>query len=283
MKLLREYAREIMTSQVDPGNVDLYICAKKISVELATTNETRNRGLMHRHSLGTDDGMLFVFPDNDYRSFWMENTYIPLSIAYLTEVGRIINIERMHPFNRASVKSKAPAKYALETNAGWFKKNGIRVGDCVEGLPNFAETVIREQASLRQMVHEQHHPEAKGDCYEAAGQYMMKECTFGKDDCGLVLVHGEVGGQGHLEGIRYGHAWVEDGDTVIDKSNGRDIRMPKAFYYMIGRISRETFDDDGYNPAGGQNVHRYPWSEARGKIMEYEHWGPWDLETSSGY
>ena len=86
MKLLKEYAREIMTSQVDPGHVDLYICGKTINVELATTNETRNRGLMHRHSLGTDDGMLFVFPDNDYRSFWMENTYIPLSIAYLTEV-----------------------------------------------------------------------------------------------------------------------------------------------------------------------------------------------------
>ena len=277
MKLLREYAREIMTSQVDPGNADLYIGGRKISVELATTNETRNRGLMHRNSLAADSGMLFVFPNSDYRSFWMENTYIPLSIAYLTEAGRIINIERMHPFNRTSVRSREPAKYALEANAGWFKKNGIQAGDCVEGLPDFAETGIREQASSRQGV-----PEARGDCYEAAGRYMMKECTFGNNDCGLVLVHGEVGGQGSLEGIRYGHAWVEDGDTVIDKSNGRDIRMPKAFYYAIGRISRETFDG-GYNPAGGQNVHRYPWSEAKQKILEYETWGPWDLETSSGY
>ena len=272
MKLLKEYAREIMTSQVDPGHVDLYICGKTINVELATTNETRNRGLMHRHSLGTDDGMLFVFPDSDYRSFWMENTYIPLSIAYLTESGRIINIERMHPHNRASVKSQAPAKYALETNTGWFRKNGIRVGDIVEGLPNFAETVIREQASLRQMVQDQEELEAQGNCYEAAGQYMMMECQLGGSSCGdMLLVHGEVMGQGHLEGIPFGHAWVEVNGTVIDKSNGRNLELPAQFYYAIGRI----------NEIG--NVIKYPWSEARGKIMEYEHWGPWDLETSSGY
>jgi len=271
MKLLREYAREIMTSQVDPGNVDLYICAKKISVELATTNETRNRGLMYRHSLGADDGMLFVFPDNDYRSFWMENTYIPLSIAYLTEAGTIINIERMYPHNRTSVKSRAPAKYALETNADWFKKNGIQVGDCVEGLPNFTETVIREQASLRQMVQEQEALEANGDCYEAAGQYMMQECTFGKDNCGLVLVHGEVMGQGPIEGITFGHAWVEIDGMVIDKSNGRDLKLPAALYYHAGKINEIN------------NVIRYPWSEARVKIIDNGTWGPWDLETSSGY
>jgi uncharacterized membrane protein (UPF0127 family) len=266
MKLLREYAREIMTSQVDPGNVDLHICGRKISVELATTNETRNRGLMHRHSLDADSGMLFVFPNIDYRSFWMENTYIPLSIAYLTEAGQIINIERMHPFNRASVKSRAPAKYALETNSGWFKKNGISAGDCVEGLPSFAETVIREQASSRQEV-----PEAQGDCYEAAGRYVMQECMFGNDDCELILAHGEVMGQGPIEGIPFGHAWVEQGNSVIDKSNGRDINVPTVLYYAIGRINELD------------NVIRYPWSEAKQKILEHETWGPWDLETSSGY
>jgi uncharacterized membrane protein (UPF0127 family) len=271
MNLLREYAREIMTSQHDPGNVDLYICGEKINVELATTNETRNRGLMHREALGIDSGMLFVFPDSDYRSFWMENTYIPLSIAYLTESGRIINIENMHPFNRAGVRSSAPAKYALEVNAGWFKKNGIRKDDCVEGLPNFAETVIREQASLRQMVQKQEVPEARGDCYESAGQYMMGQCSLGNDDCDLVLVHGEVMGQGPVEGIPFGHAWVEKGGVVIDKSNGRDLQIPASFYYSIGKI--DYLD----------NVIKYPWSEARSKIMEYQHWGPWDLETSSGY
>ena len=121
-----------------------------------------------------------------------------------------------------------------------------------------------------------------GDCYEAAAKYMMDECNFGADDCDLALVHGEVSGQGPLEGVRYGHAWVEDGDTVIDKSNGKDLRMPKAIYYALGQINRETFGADGYDPVGGQNVHRYTWPEMRKKLLDYEHWGPWDLETSSG-
>ena len=120
-----------------------------------------------------------------------------------------------------------------------------------------------------------------GDCYEAAGRYMMKECSFGNDDCVLTLVHGEVSGQGPLEGIRYGHAWVEKGDSVIDKSNGRDINMPKFFYYAVGQIRREVFDDEGYHP-GKENVYRYSWEEARKNILLYEHWGPWDLETESG-
>jgi len=108
----------------------------------------------------------------------------------------------------------------------------------------------------------------------------MDNCMIG--GCDLVLVHGEVSGQGSLEGVRYGHAWVEDGDTVIDQSNGRDLRVPKVFYYTLGQISSETFDDEGYSPMGGQNVHKYTWEEAREKIIESEHWGPWDLETSTG-
>jgi uncharacterized membrane protein (UPF0127 family) len=148
MRLLGEYTREIMTSQVNPGYLDLSIRGRRINAEVATTTETRNRGLMHRDSLDENGGMLFVFPDTDYRSFWMESTYIPLSIAYLTEAGTIINIERMHPHNRTSVRSSAPAKYALEVNAGWFKKNRIRPGDTVDGLPNFTEATIREAIVL---------------------------------------------------------------------------------------------------------------------------------------
>jgi len=131
------------------------------------------------------------------------------------------------------------------------------------------ESVLKEGAQL-------------GDCYEAAAKYMMDECNFGADDCDIVLVHGEVGGQGPLEGVRYGHAWVEDGDTVIDKSNGKDLRMPKVVYYALGQINRETFGGGGYDPVGGQNVHRYTWPEVRKKLLDYKHWGPWDLETSSG-
>ena len=112
---------------------------------------------------------------------------------------------------------------------------------------------------------------AGGDCYEAAGQYMMAQCQFGDgEDCNLTLVHGEVMGQGALEGITFGHAWLLKGDLAIDKSNGRNIELPKQLYYALGGI-----DSIG-------NVHEYDWDAARDNILTYQHWGPWDLETESG-
>ena len=112
---------------------------------------------------------------------------------------------------------------------------------------------------------------AGGDCYEAAGKFMMMECQLGGSDCdGLTLIHGEVMGQGQIAGITFGHAWVEKDGMVIDKSNGRDISMPAQLYYAIGQIDKID------------NVIEYPWEEARTKILDYGHWGPWDLETESG-
>lgn len=110
--------------------------------------------------------------------------------------------------------------------------------------------------------------EPTGDCYEAAAKYIMdKVLAFWVENPQhqLRLVHGEVRGQGPLEGQRLGHAWVEDGDTVIDVSNGRDLRMPKELYYAIGNI-----DDIG-------NTHVYTPEEARRKILQSKTWGPWDL------
>ena len=112
-------------------------------------------------------------------------------------------------------------------------------------------------------------PTAKGDCYEAAGRFMMDECLM-DPSCTLVLVHGEVAGQGPLSGLTYGHAWVLDGETVIDKSNGRNLQIPKILYYALGGI-----DHIG-------NVHTYTWEQARKKIAQSKHWGPWDLKTRSG-
>ena len=82
----------------------------------------------------------------------------------------------------------------------------------------------------------------------------------------LILVHGEVTGQRKIAGIKFGHAWIEDGDTVIDMSQGRDIRMPKALYYALGNI----------NPS---NTFRYTPEEMNKKLLEFKHWGPWDLQT----
>ena len=114
---------------------------------------------------------------------------------------------------------------------------------------------------------------ANGDCYEAAGRFMMDNCSFGPPDChGFTLVHGEVMGQGPLEGITYGHAWVLDPSmNVIDKSNGRNLVLPKQLYYSVGQI-----DSIG-------NVYEYTWDETRKLILRKEHWGPWDLQTKSGY
>ena len=126
-----------------------------------------------------------------------------------------------------------------------------------------------------------------GDCYEAAGKYMMDQCM--NNDCNLILVHGEVGGQGALSGTRYGHAWVEQGGTIIDKSNGRNLQMPKAIYYAIGAIASPDMSKwgtpgslDDPDLFSGGNLHKYTWEEAREKIIESGHWGPWDLVTSSG-
>jgi len=110
-----------------------------------------------------------------------------------------------------------------------------------------------------------------GDCYEAAGKYIMDKCMITREDtCSFTLVHGEVMGQGPLEGVTYGHAWILDGGTVIDVSNGRNLQMPQVLYYAVGQV-----DNIG-------NLHEYTWDQARKKIVDYEHWGPWDLETSSG-
>ena len=85
--------------------------------------------------VGADAGMLFVYPDPQPRSFWMENTTIPLSIAYLDAQGVILNIEDMRPLTRDGVRSSGPALYALEMNRGWFESNQIKPGQTVAGLP----------------------------------------------------------------------------------------------------------------------------------------------------
>lgn len=102
------------------------------SLELADTPEERRRGLMYREDLGPDEGMLFVFPDSRMRSFWMRNTPLPLSIAYIDDSGVILEIHEMEPFSEAPVPSSHPVRYALEVNAGRFTEVGVRPGDRIQ-------------------------------------------------------------------------------------------------------------------------------------------------------
>ncbi len=111
--------------------IPLYIHHKEIWVEVAKTPEERNRGLMGRKYLGKDEGMLFIFEAEDYHSFWMKNTLIPLSIAFLDGDGRIVWMTDMKPLTLDSHVPPKPTLYALEMNKGWFSKNGINAGDVV--------------------------------------------------------------------------------------------------------------------------------------------------------
>lgn len=114
-----------------------------VTVELAVDTETRARGLMHRASMGVDDGMLFVYPETSPRSFWMKDTKIPLSIAFIDPSGEIVKIAEMQPLSTTTTKSVYPAKYALEMNKGWFEQHGIKKGDRVTAIPSDTELGVK--------------------------------------------------------------------------------------------------------------------------------------------
>ncbi len=111
--------------------VPITINGKKVIVEAARTEREKEKGLMFREKLGPDEGMLFVYEREEVLSFWMKNTRVPLSIAFINEKGKIVDIQDMEPFNLKSHASRRPAKYALEMNRGWFQRNGVHVGDSV--------------------------------------------------------------------------------------------------------------------------------------------------------
>jgi hypothetical protein len=124
---------------------------------------------------------------------------------------------------------------------------------------------------------------ATGDCYDAAAKYILglsrlhmgiggKAAGEVAAAEGLILVHAEVMGQGPMEGVQFGHGFVVDTkrDVVIDKSNGRNIQLPRALYYAIAQI-----EEIG-------NYHEYTPQEMMENMIKYRHYGPWDLKTSSG-
>jgi uncharacterized membrane protein (UPF0127 family) len=111
----------------------------EIRVEVADSPGERGQGLMFRKKLDADRGMLFVYPTVEPRSFWMKNTSIPLSIAFLDEAGRVVNIEDLRPFDTRSVLSTAPALYALEMNRGWFSTHEVEAGALILNLPGASE------------------------------------------------------------------------------------------------------------------------------------------------
>jgi uncharacterized membrane protein (UPF0127 family) len=114
--------------------VELAIGGHKLVAEVAATGPTRTTGLMNRFSLQPDHGMLFVFREPQPLAFWMKNTYVPLSIAFIAPDGTIINIDDMAPQTENTHPSRGLALYALEMKKGWFAERGIASGARIEGL-----------------------------------------------------------------------------------------------------------------------------------------------------
>ncbi|RZI42928.1 DUF192 domain-containing protein [Herbaspirillum sp. HC18] len=106
-----------------------------IRAEVATSDADRQQGLMFREKMGPNEGMVFVFGAPASVCMWMKNTLIPLSVAFLDESGKIVNIEEMKPQTTDSHCAKKPVHYALEMNQGWFKQKNIKPGSMIEGLP----------------------------------------------------------------------------------------------------------------------------------------------------
>lgn len=106
-----------------------------IVAELAVTPEQRATGLMQRREMATHEGMLFVFEQPAQQCFWMKNTLLPLSIAFLADDGTVVNVADMKPQALDSHCSKQPVRYALEMNQGWFDKRGIKPGAKLAGAP----------------------------------------------------------------------------------------------------------------------------------------------------
>ena len=114
-----------------------------LKVEVAASDAELTQGLMHRTALGKDDGMLFIFGEPAYHGMWMKNTLIPLSVAFIDGDGRILNILDMEPQTLDTHMAAGPARYAIETNKGWFAAKKIKAGDTVTGLAELRRGAAR--------------------------------------------------------------------------------------------------------------------------------------------
>lgn len=106
-----------------------------IHAEIAATEDTRRTGLMFRERLPDNDGMLFVFDEPDVQCFWMRNTLLPLSIAFIADDGTIVNMADMAPQTDTPHCSEQPVRYALEMAQGWFDEHGVQAGQRLGGMP----------------------------------------------------------------------------------------------------------------------------------------------------
>ena len=105
----------------------------RIDAQVASTPQQRETGLMHRQSMPAHEGMLFVFEEPHVQCFWMKNTLLPLTAAFVADDGTIVNLADMKPQTETSHCSSQPVRYVLEMNQGWFAKRGLKPGSKLDG------------------------------------------------------------------------------------------------------------------------------------------------------
>jgi uncharacterized membrane protein (UPF0127 family) len=105
----------------------------RIDAQVAATPAQRQTGLMHRKDMPQHEGMLFVFEQPGVQCFWMKNTLIPLTAAFIADDGRIVNLADMKPLDESSHCSAQPVRYVLEMNQGWFSQRHLVAGARLRG------------------------------------------------------------------------------------------------------------------------------------------------------
>lgn len=132
-------------------SIECVIAEQNVVIELAITPSEQRQGLMYRESMPDNHGMLFIYQKPQYMAFWMKNTKIPLSIAYIREDGIIGNIEDMEPHHGpfdpvTNYRSNYKSLYALEMNQGWFETHGLKPGDRLQLPYDEIQTMVKEAA-----------------------------------------------------------------------------------------------------------------------------------------
>jgi uncharacterized protein len=123
------------TPQLNLPRVTLGAGMHLIQAQVAATNEQRSTGLMFRQEMPAGEGMLFVFEEPTRQCFWMKNTLLPLTAAFVADDGTIVNLEDMKPQTTEPHCSARPVRYVLEMHRGWFEKRGVKAGSQLSGPP----------------------------------------------------------------------------------------------------------------------------------------------------
>lgn len=149
------FATNVFASDISFEKVDLKVGNSKVHAQIADTEERREHGLMFVKSLGSNDGMLFVFENEQPLSFWMKNTLIPLSIGFFNAQGELVDMQEMKPAQSLMVSrpptypSASPAMFALEMNAGWFTKNHIDMGSKLSVISPTKSALLKQKMPSR--------------------------------------------------------------------------------------------------------------------------------------